>query len=674
MKQTLLLMTAALAVSASAQVMEQQHLQVQPSQVLNTRFMKAAPERGTVVKVLHEGRMGKLQIVRTADGRLAKQIVRNGVAGPMSVIRPLTATAALGSLNEDFGSWDGETADWLPEGWSEINSDNPGVLDYAASYTWHVDNNAIGFLASPTRGYNCAIYMASDQDTYMAIAQDEWLVTPAVTIEAGQQLQVSHSYSPIFMFDLNYVDWDTFEFTDAQCAASVKVMIREVGTEEWTLIEDYFDLWVDWSLNDLFDGGMDNAWRKYTYSLDDYAGKDVEVAFRYSGQNGDNWAIDCVSIDQPRPEACYTRPQGALYWGFSDTYTQLKGDGLPLMIVPGDVDLTWTNTSNSDATLFSWTYSDPVTDEVSTRSERDLTLCYPMKAGDLNWYDIPVLEAYASEGATPSVYTWNGYALQAGGTTQYEFSNGTIGIYGAGNYDADLGLTSITFSAETPVWGFSEGTDAGWTGLLGQTAELLEVGNYFDQPAAPYTLHGIQVFAGGTYSDDAQITANVYEVVNGYLGNIIASATCQASDIVVTNGSLLCLPFSFEDIEVENALLVMLDIKSSTGFTTLSPWHTYYADPQQETNGYFTLNVNGREELHGVNYIQSSDGPMYCSFYFNLMMEYPTADDPTAIRGIEQLSTVATQSFNVAGQRVDGQQNGLVIERMANGQVRKALK
>ena len=253
MKQTLLLMTAALAFSASAEVVETQQTKVLPSR-LNSRIMKAA--QPTAIKTLKSGAKADLQLVRTADGRFSKQIVRkdNGVK-PLAVNRPSQAPAALGSLNEDFGGWDGETFNWIPEGWSEINSDDPTVQEYINTFSWHVEEGG-GFLPQPTSGNLCAIYYAMNQNTYLGAPQDEWLITPVITVEEGQQLQVSLSYTPIFMFDLNYVDWDLMEFSQVECAASVKLLIREVGTEDWTLVQDYFDLWSNYTLDELFDNGM----------------------------------------------------------------------------------------------------------------------------------------------------------------------------------------------------------------------------------------------------------------------------------------------------------------------------------------------------------------------------------------------------------------------------------
>lgn len=673
MKQALLLMTAALAFTASAEVVETQHLNVIPSKPINSRLMKA-PQQATVLKTLKSGAMGELQLVRTADGRIAKQIVRNGNSiKPLSLNRPSFAAAALGSLNEDFGSWDGETHNWIPEGWSEINSDDPTVLENINSYTWHVEKGG-GFMPQPTSGNLCGIYYALNLDTYMGVPQDEWLITPAITVEEGQQLQVSLSYTPFFMFNTNLIDWDTYEFTSIECAASVKLMVREAGTEEWTLVEDYFDAWKDYSVLELFDDGLDSGWRKYTYDLEEYAGKDIELAFRYNGCDGENWGIDYVVCDQPRPEAAYLRPQGAFYWGFSNEYSRISGDGKQLIILPGETEITWSNVSNEEATVFEWTYFDPETDEIMTSDDYDLTLTYPMLPESDNWYNIPELAAYASAGATPSTFALNLYCLQAGGTTTYTFSNGNTGVYTASNCDYDNGMTSVSFGQDTPLFGISAGTDAGWTSLLGQNAELTAVGNYFEKPAVPYQLNGISVFAGGSFDADAQISLTVYEVIGGYLADPIAIATCTGADIIATDGTFLCLPFTFDEITVDQALLVMMDVQNATGFTTLTPWHTYYPAAQNETNGYFMVEVNGQEQLHGLNYIQNDNGPLYCSFYFNLNMSYPSAEvPPVALESISQ-SSQSTERYNVAGQRINGQQNGLVIERMNDGSVRKIVK
>lgn len=672
MKQALLLMSAALAFSASAEVMETQQLNVLPSQYLNSRIMKA--QQPTVIKTLKSGAKADLQLVRTANGCFSKQIVRkdNGVK-PLAVNRPSQAPAALGSLNEDFGSWDGETFNWIPEGWSEINSDDPTVLENINSYTWHVEEGG-GFMPNPTTGNLCGIYYALNLDTYVGVPQDEWLITPAISVEEGQQLQVSLSYTPFFMFNTNLIDWDTYEFTSVECAASVKLMVREAGTEEWTLVEDYFDAWKDHSVLDLFDDGLDSDWRKYTYDLEEYAGKDIELAFRYNGCDGENWGIDYVVCDQPRPEAAYLRPQGAFYWGFSNEYSRISGDGKQLILLPGDTEITWENVSNEEATIFEWTYFDPETDEIMTSDDYDLTLTYPMLPESDNWYNIPELAAYAREGANPSNFTMNLYCLQAGGTPTYTFSSGTTGVYTASNCDYDNGMTSLSFAQDTPVFGISAGTNAGWNSLLGQGTELTAVGNYFERPLVPYQLCGVTVFAGGSFDADAEISLTVYEVIGGYLSDAIATATCTGADIIATNGTFLALPFSFDEITVNQALLVMMDVKNATGFTTLTPWHTYYPAAQDETNGYFMVSANGQEQLHGLNYIENENGPLYCSFYFNLNMSYPTAvvDDPVALESIQH--TAASELFNVAGQRINGQQNGLVIERAANGQVRKMMK
>lgn len=675
MKHFLLLMTAALAVSASAQVKQTAPQKAVSSEFITTSPTIKAPQATAVLQTLKSGAMGQLQLVRTADGRVAKQIVTSAGKTYLSVPRA-KAPAAQGNLNENFGGWDGVTTNWIPEDWSEINSEDSIVMTYPGSFTWAVDNNSTGFLAKPVNGdYICSIYFAIDYETYAYGHQDEWLISPMVTIEQGQQLEVSLSYAPIFMYDLTeWVDWNTLEFLDHVRTASVQVMIREAGAEEWTMIQDYYDLYSDMSFAELLDSGTDNGWRTYKYPLDAYAGKDVQVAFRYEGVNGDSWAIDYVSIDQPRPEACYQRPQGAFYWGYSDEYSSLQSGGKGFMLMPGDIDVTWTNTSNDDANFFTWTYFDPVTDEILTSNERDLTLNYPMNPESYNWYNIPELAAYASEGASPANYSWYGYALQAGGYAHYTFSGDTEeSLYGVGNYDPQNMFSSLSFATQTPLWGISEGTNAGWSSLLNKEVELTAIGNYFEKPLVPYTLKGVHILSGGAVPADAELTISVKKVIGGYLADEIATATCHGSDVMAVMEGYLSLPFQLDNIEIDEAILVMLDLKGATGIDLLTPWHSYYADPQGETNGYFTLDVNGQEELHALNYIQSSNGPCYCSFLFNLDMSYPTAESVVALEAIDQNEVGSTECFNMAGQRISAQ-HGFCIERQANGLVRKVMK
>ena len=86
---------------------------------------------------------------------------------------------------ESFEAWDGQTVDWLPDGWSEIISDESYVSSNDGVFTWHVgkEKNNKPF---PVDGqYYANIYYAyklSEEDKSIDLPQDEWLITPTLSL------------------------------------------------------------------------------------------------------------------------------------------------------------------------------------------------------------------------------------------------------------------------------------------------------------------------------------------------------------------------------------------------------------------------------------------------------------------------------------------------------------
>ncbi len=168
---------------------------------------------------------------------------------------------------------------------------------------------------------------------------------------------------PMFLFNMNNVDWDTLEFIgEREVAATLQIWVQPEGGE-WVMLKDL-------SLLELMDLSP-TALEKNTCSLADYAGKKVKVAFRYVGIDGNTMFIDAVGVGYPSLEdVSYMDPFSTLYWGF-ERGTSLTGLGAAIAQYPVYAPLTWTNMSYIEGATFSWKYCDPITAEFVTDDNPD---------------------------------------------------------------------------------------------------------------------------------------------------------------------------------------------------------------------------------------------------------------------------------------------------------------
>ena len=203
---------------------------------------------------------------------------------------------------EDFESWDGETSAWLPEGWTKqvTNAEQEAMED--GRFTWHVDTkHPQQTIPNAIEGSKFAIvYYANTTDENgkkVDLAQDEWLISPAVRLGEDARLDFYLGYSPLFLFDLNNenVNWGAMDFVNRKPSTTLKVMLRADGGE-WQEIYDVYNEWAEESFSTLFNSCFDSNYHPVALSLADYAGKEVQVAFRFVGKFGNTMEIDAVRI------------------------------------------------------------------------------------------------------------------------------------------------------------------------------------------------------------------------------------------------------------------------------------------------------------------------------------------------------------------------------------------
>lgn len=223
----------------------------------------------------------------------------------------IAATAlALGTLQmqaqqklyQDFESWDGTTADWLPEGWTEINTNADQAQMENGIFTWHVESRRpnTSIPDTPDGTAFAIVYYAygyDENNKKVDLAQDEWLISPAFRAAEADTLSFLLGYSPLYLFDLNNenINWSDWTFKNKKPSTTLKVMVREVGGE-WTELHDLYNEWKDSEFKKLFDNYSSSTYHRLELPLASLSGKEIQVAFRFVGKFGNTMELDAVCV------------------------------------------------------------------------------------------------------------------------------------------------------------------------------------------------------------------------------------------------------------------------------------------------------------------------------------------------------------------------------------------
>lgn len=577
---------------------------------------------------------GNLQECRDDKGIAFKRLARNHVKPdvfPVMQAKRMQGKASEDGINESFEGWDGTEA-WMPEGWEKQVKDD---------CTWQFCDESM--------------YMAPADGEYLAVIeystneQDEWLITPEVTVKSGQILSFYAYYSPAFLFDMDYVDWDAYDFTEKHIAATLQIMVKADGGE-WQLLKDVAEDYENMSLDEML-AADPYSLKEHTFSLEEYVGKNIKVGFRYVGINGNTMWLDAVSIGYPMLNASYTNPLGSLYWGMDTKFSALT---VNVMMEPVFTPLTWTNTTNNVAASYSWYYHSPETNDMETFYGENLTQTYKTDyTSDFttrnNMYFLPELTATA-EGASDGVFkSPSATYFQAGGHADYVI-DGVTKTYGLNTCSLNDGLTIMVVESEDlmksgiPIFGYNEETAAWWAKYLQNGDEDVEITASVDgifnfyYAVTPVVIDGLWLSAKGQVGENAEFKAAIYPLNDDFelAEEPIAEATCKGADIVVTEGgiqSYLALPFKFAEPVVVNGEDFSYYVVKVSGFN--SPEVTYFApcqsalpDPDGMCYGYLDLKMafagnEMRSTFYPIAYIEGDYGDCYNSFYMNLDAHYP---------------------------------------------------
>ena len=539
-----------------------------------------------------------IQKVQIAKGITTKRLVgKNMVSNTISPFIAKSKTSLKGetseamTLNESFEDWPGDDYGWLPEGWTK---DSKAEVESEYITDWFINSNASGMYPAFDGYYAAGI-------NYDTAYKDEWLITPVVDVPAYPNLYYKAYVYPIFLFDLSYVDWDTFEFTEKKVAANLQVLVRAEGDEEWTVVKDYYEDYKDYTLLELYDI-YPLELSKEQIDLSAFVGKRIQIAFRYYGTDGNSMIIDAVSVSNPALEASYSWPLGTLFYGLNHDFSALT---LSMPVEPVNVPLTWYNTTEDYTASFTWNYQNAASDEV-TSNDTDLTETYrPDYTDDFtsrnNCFAAPTLVATA-EGAVPGEFTSYDY-FQCGGKAEWSLS-GTITQFGMSVFDTnteglDIAVVDKDMESSIPVFGYSPDVDQYWTDYTfqgdegeGDGVKLTGILNYYFTQEAPIVISGAWVHAKGLIGDNAEFTLDIIPIDdNGEMTSTIATAKVKGSDLIMTEGgtkNYYVLPFTFEAPVVLSQMDCFSYVVRLSGFNDPEnvEWFAPYQSVFDNADGY----------------------------------------------------------------------------------------
>lgn len=591
------------------------------------------------------------------------------------------AEASDGSvLFESFEGWDGQTVNWVPEGWT---LENKGEIE-SGDETW-TPFYPIRYYPGPADGECFMGIFYSDK------FQDEWLISPEVSLGEGMQLSYYILIEPLWFYNLDKMDWYTYEFEgEKEIIYTVQVLVKPEGAEDWTVLRDYAEEYLDYSGRELMQISPSEL-EKHSVSLAEYSGQKVKVAFRYTGTDGQSVFIDAINIGLPSLEnICYINPTNTLYWGYSNDADMLCLTA-DMALYPVYSPLTWVNYSE-DAATFTWTYNDPETGEDATSdNQEELTVTYkPDYSSEEtimnNLYEFPTLTAVAP-GSSPSSYTDACIAFQAGGKSSYPYKGGYLDLSLFPFALNQQGVTDFLVSDDKlgayaiPVFGYNMFSNDYWLSyslneeeyIYGDYAKLVGTANIFwPSSDAPLVVNGMSVYGFGRIADDVELTASIY-ALNENLSTdletftLIGRSTITGKDILSDglDGSKgdLCLPFKFEEPVVVQAsdehpvFVFMLEGINNDKIEYWSPYLSEKPDQFGRSYGYTLNHINlknhiGRDPYYSfrkLRYIEDGDYLTYeGSFAIGLDAEYPwltTDAEKVEFAADETTVTVALGSY-----------------------------
>ncbi len=499
-----------------------------------------ANDKSNVVasKQLKDG--SSINLVKGNDGHLYKVLNRSLRASDK--ITPsksrINAPAVMkadenATLFEGFESYEGYTSrGWVPEGWSQESKTNPPHVAPEGKGTclvWEATKGD-GFTSPYSGTYveRVQVSMAdftADPITF-AEQQDEWLITKAITPKTGDYLTFQLCYSPCFTL----LNESAMDFSSVNNILEVLVTTDDGKT--WEKVWDVLDDARSYTVDELWDDGRSfvRPYRPMLVNISKYVGKNIKIAFRYYGINGESMMLDDVKVGEATPTAAATAPNAVFPIGFSlEGYNLSDGSGnvLNLALAPYKTSLEWTNVSPAYESC-TWTYPDEEGNETTSSSKN-------LEAPEYGFgqYGAPSLVTKIGSKTSDAAKLYD--AVQYGGSVMINHGDSYLS-FDAAMYDLNrLVSKKAKFSlTRDGVFGMGATSDATWNQLLKtEGMKVTGMGMFIPQPAAPYTLssaNAVVYYTAGKLTDKSQLKATVYKVEDDGSFTAMAEGYCSPSE------------------------------------------------------------------------------------------------------------------------------------------------
>lgn len=590
---------------------------VDPAPAENGRVEVAS--RGNVYEAIARGtnvssrslRSGLTEsITRCPDGSLFKTYgLPEKINTKLREYNPEARSATANGVAESFEDYDGLEADWLPSDWSEQSL--AGYIPGEPNLTWHA-TQAFGSFR-PTHGKSQAYIQYSDNQ------QDEWLISPEFTAVGATRLYADVTVSLFSIYDPEFFDPATLEFSKRRLTASLAVKVYHDGF--WEDIWNARDLAASLSDKDLYEIYSNPMPLTLRLPMTQFDGKRVKVAFVYSGVGGNSMAIDNIAVAVPNNMAVYHRPRGFFFEGLNEQYA--ADQNFAAIIGPAYSEATWRLAYTRDVESVEWSFPDPyILDEWNTSTEWQPAMRYP--------YCItyaPSLTA-KSNGLAPLTYKYD-IANDSEGIVKYggggvDMDNPSL-VYGCGAYNWRCGLQAPLYADRRGAYIFGPTANGQFWENYGM--HLLSVASLYESPEQPYWFDKFWIHAVDLDADaDAEFKLRLWKITDeGYLeAEPFASSVIRASDIrkyESGNDTRYTLIFPFDPITVDYAMLVELTgYMDNPKVRNFSPLTQNAPHVDAESNGYIFYQAGNNVSVAPTSSVLSN---FYCPFIFTMNATYP---------------------------------------------------
>lgn len=141
----------------------------------------------------------------------------------------------------------------------------------------------------------------------------------------------------------------------------------------WEKVWDVLDDARSYTEDELWDDGMSfvRPYHPMLVNISKYVGKNIKIAFRYYGINGESMMLDDVKVGEATPTAAATAPNAVFPIGLSlEGYNLNDGSGnvLNLALAPYKTSLEWANVSPAYESC-TWTFPDEEGNETTSSSK-----------------------------------------------------------------------------------------------------------------------------------------------------------------------------------------------------------------------------------------------------------------------------------------------------------------